>query len=70
MTKEESEVAAKLFKAIDDAITKDPQKVFSAIQTYEEFLRAVELKQKVDGESNEEFMKEMKARWKANQTQS
>jgi len=48
MTKEESEVAAKLFKAIDAAITNKPDMIFSAIQTYEEFLRAIELKQKVE----------------------
>lgn len=69
MTTEESAVAAKLFKAIDAAITNKPDMVFSAIQTYEEFLRAIELKQKIEGESNEEFMKEMKARWKANKIQ-
>lgn len=48
MTTEESAVAAKLFKAIDDAITNKPDMVFSAIHTYEKFLQAIELKHQVE----------------------
>ena len=51
MTAAETDVAVRLFKAIDEALVKEPQMVFSRIQTYEAFLRAVQLKQSLKSES-------------------